>query len=660
MMPHPLRVSLCAFGLAVLAAAGLAHCQTKVINAPSVYRDGKNRAISVPIVISADSYVGADMCAQINAAVTVLAAAGLTGGVVQVPAGSYNCTTTIGSASNTTVEGMGAYATTLNWTGVNTGTLVNISGAVGFRFRHIGLNTSQGNTTTAISVATGTQTEITDVKIAGGSSTTGFCTGIQITGDGVSTSSNTTWINQVRMDNYICTGLAINHAVDTFISDGSWFSSVNNATVVNLSVDTGTSGLYVQSTSTGYGLHGLLVQHANTGGAYGAAPVYLFFDQFLADTTTGGDAYLFASTLSTNITSAVFTNCWAAAAGLNNVGAVVTTGSNGITLAGGQGVTFDTCRIRDNVRNGIAITSANVAQVTISNSLIVGNNVENNADGHGVYETAAATRVGIIGNRIGNVLDTGGHQKFGVKIAAVNATGLRVLDNDLSDNATGALSDANTGVSTTWNYPGDLRFDGNISLETDITNATKGLYWSTAGNCGLGCIQRDVATGNMQAIPQGNFGIGSTGVEAQFTTGGVLAQYNNIATVEKGVAASHWNGSATAQAANISGTNIIASATAARYRLSCYIAVTQQATTSSTVPDCNLICTDPTDSVAKTIQVTPAINGVAVNPGTGVGVSGVGICDAKASTAVQYSTTGYNSVGATALQYKIYFILEQM
>ncbi len=139
-----------------------------------------------------------------------------------------------------------------------------------------------------------------------------------------------------------------------------------------------------------------------------------------------------------------------------------------------------------------------------------------------------------------------------------------------------------------------------------------------------------------------------------------ISVYNGIATVESGLPASHWNATSLTNGANIGGTNLIASAAAGRYRLSCYVAVTQQATTSSILPDCNLICTDPTDSVAKTIQVVPAIAGVAVNPTTGVGASGSGICDAKSATAVPYSPTRYMTVGATPMQYKLYIILEAM
>lgn len=136
-----------------------------------------------------------------------------------------------------------------------------------------------------------------------------------------------------------------------------------------------------------------------------------------------------------------------------------------------------------------------------------------------------------------------------------------------------------------------------------------------------------------------------------------------VTTVEKGLPVAHWNASATAQAANLSAqafSPAITSATAGRYRLTCYVAVTQQATTSSTVPTCTLTCTDPADSVAKTVNIAGIIDGVAVNPDTSVALSGSGMCDAKASTGITWGTANYSSVGGTAMQYKVYVILEAM
>jgi len=88
------------------------------------------------------------------------------------------------------------------------------------------------------------------------------------------------------------------------------------------------------------------------------------------------------------------------------------------------------------------------------------------------------------------------------------------------------------------------------------------------------------------------------------------------------------------------------------------VAVTRQATTTATVPNCNLVCPDPTDSIAKTIQCTPADQGVLTNPATSVAVGGACLCDAKAATAIKYSTSNYASSGATTMQFKLYIILD--
>lgn len=212
--------------------------------------------------------------------------------------------------------------------------------------------------------------------------------------------------------------------------------------------------------------------------------------------------------------------------------------------------------------------------------------------------------------------------------------------------AVNAAADISATVTTVENFKGNT-----LNCTTYATNCY-GLYLADVS--GAATINDAIRT-NAGRI---NFN-GKTTFESAT---GLMSTYNSVAKAsgENGVPFSTVSATATAQSANIAGTNLVASATAGRYRLSCYVAVTQQATTSSTVPDCNMVCTDPTDSVAKTIQITPAIVGVAVNPATSVGVSGAGICDAKAATAIQYSTTGYASVGGTAMQYKIYLILEAM
>ena len=100
----------------------------------------------------------------------------------------------------------------------------------------------------------------------------------------------------------------------------SVYSSFENPRVVNLLIETGVSGLYASNVSTGFGLHGLLVSDTGQGGRYEAAPSFLFFNHFLADTTPGGSACSFDASLAKQLVSSFFTDSWCAAAGLDKHG----------------------------------------------------------------------------------------------------------------------------------------------------------------------------------------------------------------------------------------------------------------------------------------------------------------------------------------------------
>jgi hypothetical protein len=128
------------------------------------------------------------------------------------------------------------------------------------------------------------------------------------------------------------------------------------------------------------------------------------------------------------------------------VGTIVAAGSNGFHISGGQGIYIGAgTRIRLNSGNGILIDSANVAEVRIEDDTISANNQDNSATQHGVNITAAAQHVMLRGNRIGNILDSGGRQRYGLNVAAVNADQLEYVENDFGGNVAGAVSNRGTG-----------------------------------------------------------------------------------------------------------------------------------------------------------------------------------------------------------------------
>jgi hypothetical protein len=121
---------------------------------------------------------------------------------------------------------------------------------------------------------------------------------------------------------------------------------------------------------------------------------------------------------------------------------------------------------------------------------------------------------------------------------------------------------------------------------------------------------------------------------------------------------------ASAQAANLSATTIysVPAGGAGMYRLSCYIVITQAATTSATLPGCSAYWTDnDTGTTANTSGValssSTSANSVGnnssqVNPAESI------IIAAKAGTNIQIATSGYASTGATPMQFGIHVKLE--
>jgi hypothetical protein len=117
----------------------------------------------------------------------------------------------------------------------------------------------------------------------------------------------------------------------------------------------------------------------------------------------------------------------------------------------------------------------------------------------------------------------------------------------------------------------------------------------------------------------------------------------------------------TAQGANIGATTLVTPGANGYYEYSCYIVITQAATTSSTLPACNVSYTDADSGVVKTI---PATATQTTNSVGAIGAYASGqildfpvVIYAKSGTAIQYSTTGYVTSGATSMQYALHIRL---
>ena len=144
---------------------------------------------------------------------------------------------------------------------------------------------------------------------------------------------------------------------------------------------------------------------------------------------------------------------------------------------------------------------------------------------------------------------------------------------------------------------------------------------------------------------------GSTNVKWQTDGSGNLSAYVTSAVELTG---DGFDG--TAQAANIALTNLIASPTSGRYRISAYIIVTQAATTSSTLPSISLQWNDADNGQAQTFALTPTDTGNLLTTSHFNDV----FLSVGASSPLTFSTSGYTSVGATPMQFAIHITVEAL
>ena len=146
--------------------------------------------------------------------------------------------------------------------------------------------------------------------------------------------------------------------------------------------------------------------------------------------------------------------------------------------------------------------------------------------------------------------------------------------------------------------------------------------------------------------------------------GGPIATVNNVATVGPGVPGLVAKVDLTAQAASIGSTLLYAvpASGAGMYRFDCYVVLTQAATTSSTLPQCQILWNDndTNSSESQNVTLTSGTNTVGLTGLMSTTVNPAGVYEVKASTNVNYAVNGYASTGATPMQYAIHIKLEYL
>lgn len=114
----------------------------------------------------------------------------------------------------------------------------------------------------------------------------------------------------------------------------------------------------------------------------------------------------------------------------------------------------------------------------------------------------------------------------------------------------------------------------------------------------------------------------------------------------------------TAQAASIGGTVICTPSANGFYRASCYVVETRAATTSSTLPQCQISYTDDSSTVQVVTLSGTATANLVGTMGTAGQFGQTSTFYAKASANIVYSAISYASSGATSMQYSIHVRVE--
>jgi hypothetical protein len=140
------------------------------------------------------------------------------------------------------------------------------------------------------------------------------------------------------------------------------------------------------------------------------------------------------------------------------------------------------CRIGDYDDNGIWIVGCENA--TISNNIIGGNNYNNTSSGRGILLGATASRVSMVGNRIGGLPEGGGTslQASGIELLA-GASGILVDANDVRYNVTGIVD--NTALATTSartvTLTNNIGFNGGLAAISPPMSATTVTQYNAYG-----------------------------------------------------------------------------------------------------------------------------------------------------------------------------------
>jgi hypothetical protein len=197
----------------------------------------------------------------------------------------------------------------------------------------------------------------------------------------------------------------------------------------------------------------------------GVPPHYVEAHNVLADTAQIGAGYYFDASLSTYPFILDCSNCWAAGSS-----------GSGVVIAGGVGITFTGGRVRGNNCSGFLISGASSGGHNITGVAIQGNNISNASGCHGINVSSTTSGSNVFAaNNIGNDIDVGGYQRYGINIATGGGSNTVIAGNSMVSNVTGAINSgayAETGINITGNTPSIPDSHRTINSYLQVTDPT--------------------------------------------------------------------------------------------------------------------------------------------------------------------------------------------
>jgi hypothetical protein len=408
--------------LVVLCFAASTHAQTVISNAQNT-----------------------DITAKLQAAHDACPALGCT---IQIPPGPYSLSGTVSISKPIRIVGSGRESTVITY---NPG--------VGYAFRTIPqhkrfavsfadfkLQTANSISGIALLLAFVEPATVTNLWIDG------FVGGIQITGNGTTDQSVGAWITTTRIENVTGAGayaISLDHVADVYIDSLQAYTTIDDTSADQIIIEQGAQGIYINHSITIGGKHNLIIRSYGQGGNYGIVPSAIHCESSYFDSSTGGTAVVFDSSLRTNPMRAMFSNCWAGAAGITQEGVAVTPGAAGVDVSGGSDIQWIGGVIRRNAWSGFQVSGTlPLDLIQVIGARIIANNAGNSPGGAGVLiANPNATHVSVIANTIGNMIDWFGHQKAGISFNNGTNSSNTVAANTIDKNEDGTINWGATGCT---------------------------------------------------------------------------------------------------------------------------------------------------------------------------------------------------------------------